>query len=204
MKKFVIHDIGNAERKQCVLNLAKDFPDLKILESIRTPWIENREQSSIIGCSLSHIECLRNSNEDVLVFEDDAKKRDSVIIPSMDDIPDDCGIVLLGGETENVSKADINGYFEVFPKFWGTHAIIYRKRIIEMGFREEAYRLLIGRPMGPMDKYNGLCWESIICLIMDHFKMKILRPKSMPFITQSLTSSREGIVVPERLAWIDL
>jgi hypothetical protein len=81
----------------------------------------------MIGCLESHIQILKNSKENVLIFEDDCE----FVSNSVDFFPLDFDIMCLG-TNENVEFELLDGkhYLRVF-RFWGTHALILRESAVK-------------------------------------------------------------------------
>jgi len=120
----VIHDGARADRCRNVADLYAAFgADLAVAPAVFPLWEQDGVTRAVRGCSLAHL------------F-------------SLDRVPADAGIVLLGGETESVGPRDAEGWHEVFPKFWGTHAVLYRAALAGTPFLLNAFSLLASNPVG--------------------------------------------------------
>jgi GR25 family glycosyltransferase involved in LPS biosynthesis len=131
-------------------------------------WEEDKNRRAVRGCSLSHLLAVRSllsQTESVLVFEDDAVPFEEGIAEwetAKTHIPNDAGIVLLGGETEEYGPPDEHGFRLVYPKFWGTQAVLYTEKLINTTFLLDAYEILASQNVGASQNYNGLCFESVL------------------------------------------
>jgi GR25 family glycosyltransferase involved in LPS biosynthesis len=83
----------------------------------------------MIGCTLSHLELLRNLNSDyITIFEDDCTLHGDLaeLNNFIRDAPD-FDILCLGTSETVESKPVDSKYVQIF-RFWGTHALIVKKR----------------------------------------------------------------------------
>jgi len=84
--------------------------------------------AGMIGCLESHIHILKESNKNVLIFEDDCE----FVSNSKEFYPLDFDILCLG-TNENVEFQYLENnkhYLQVF-RFWGTHALLLRQNAVK-------------------------------------------------------------------------
>lgn len=188
------------DRCALVGDLHKHIPSLKIFPAVKLEWERHPVMRATKGCSLSHLDIVRlhlRQNTPVFVLEDDA-----VVIPYgaqewnkiKDKIPQDAGIVLLGAETENYSLPDKNGFREVQPKTWGSHAVLYMPLLLETNFLAEAYRIIASNSMGE----TGFCYESVLHTVTAACGVKMYRPSEMVFTTAPSFSDRTSTMMQSR------
>ena len=206
----VIHDGARADRCRNVADLYAAFgADLAVAPAVFPLWEQDGVTRAVRGCSLAHLFALRDgltSDTDVAVFEDDVcEHAEGRRLFSLDHAPADAGIVLMGGETESVGPRDAEGWHEVFPKFWGTHAVLYRAALARTPFLLNAFSLLASNPVGNAPEgFVGLCYESVLCMALKGTGLKMLRPEVMPYTTTAGWSARESGPMPERSRFLDL
>ena len=83
----------------------------------------------IIGCTLSHLELLKNMNSDyIIIFEDDCTFHGELAeLHSFIKEAPEFDILCLGTSETVESKPVGNRYLQIF-RFWGTHALIVKKK----------------------------------------------------------------------------
>jgi len=206
----VIHDGARADRCRNVADLYAAFgADLAVAPAVFPLWESDRVTRAVRGCSLAHLFALREClapDTDVAVFEDDVcEHAEGRRLFSLERVPADAGIVLMGGETENVGPRDADGWREVFPKFWGTHAVLYRAALARTPFLLNAFSLLASNPVGNAPEgFTGLCYESVLCMALQGTGLKMVRPEVMPYTTTAGWSARESGPMPARSGFLDL
>jgi len=119
------------------------------------PWTYDKLTQGMVGCSMSHLEVLKNiyktSEKGVLLFEDDTQ----LIVPAtrlfeylnkIKEFTDDAlheernWDILLLGANEYVNSKPITQHIQRVNKFWGTHAMyIKRESIPEIVSTFESY-----------------------------------------------------------------
>lgn len=197
MVKYIIHRESRNDRKSNVAHLCSKLQDCNIVEALVTDFPENPQGKAIRGCCVSHLGIIKNflKDEPIMVLEDDA---DFVNMPNLDNIPNNAGIILLGGETERHLKYDDNWY-EILPPFFGTQCVVYypeyKKCLLD------AYELAATMNLGWGQK--TICLESLLLMSLQNSDLKIYRPKTMCFSTlQTLSESTGKIEEPRRKNWI--
>jgi len=85
--------------------------------------------SGIIGCTLSHLEVLKNMNTDaIVIFEDDCTFHgDLVELNNFIKNAPEFDILCLGTSETVESKLVDNKYVQIF-RFWGTHALLIKAK----------------------------------------------------------------------------
>jgi len=206
----VIHDGSRADRCRNVADLYDALgAELAVAPAVFPLWESDRVTRAVRGCSLAHLFALREClapDTDVAVFEDDVcEHAEGRRLFSLERVPADAGIVLMGGETENVGPRDADGWREVFPKFWGTHAVLYRAALARTPFLLNAFSLLASNPVGNAPEgFTGLCYESVLCMALQGTGLKMVRPEVMPYATTAGWSARESGPMPARSGFLDL
>ncbi len=202
-KAAVIHQSGKPERYPAGLIAA--VGNVRMQEALCPAWEAARENISIRGCSLSHLQALRRhaGGRPLLVLEDDAE-----MIPEHYDewldagpLPEDAGAVLLGGDiTHHRESAEHPGWHEVTGIYWGTHAVAYNAPALSRKeFLTNAYALLAGNQMGPAGNGFGLCYESVLLMALRRCGLKLYCRARHAFTTRAeLESTRSGTVMPPR------
>ena len=104
-------------------NYLDDFKDFK------HPLPDEPITPGMIGCLLSHMTILKETKEDILIFEDDCEYISDYSefirnVPKFD--------ILCLGTNENVDyKLEGNSNYVRIKQFWGAHAIIIKYSAIE-------------------------------------------------------------------------
>lgn len=104
-------------------NYLDDFKDFK------HPLPDETITPGMIGCLLSHMTILKETKEDILIFEDDCEYVSDYSefirnVPKFD--------ILCLGTNENVDyKLEGNSNYVRIKQFWGTHAILIKYNAIE-------------------------------------------------------------------------
>lgn len=203
MRTAVIHRPERLDRCKAVGALHDAFPDLALIVAQVPEWEQDKSARAVRGCSLSHLLGVRHfltPDAPALIFEDDAVAYAPGVAAwetVKDRIPADAGIVLLGGETEQVSPS--GEFREVLGKYWGTHAVLYMPALTRSPFLVEAYALLASRPVGqPSAGQLGLCYESVLLQAVYRSGLKVYRPEVMAYTTLESLSERDGVVAPPR------
>ena len=104
-------------------NYLDDFKDFK------HPLPDETITPGMIGCLLSHMTILKETKEDILIFEDDCEYVSDYSefirnVPKFD--------ILCLGTNENVDyKLEGNSNYVRIKQFWGSHAIIIKYSAIE-------------------------------------------------------------------------
>ena len=206
----VIHDGARADRCRNVADLYEALgADLTVAPAVFPLWEPDRVTRAVRGCSLAHLFAVRESltpETDVAVFEDDVcGHAEGRRLFSLDRAPADAGIVLMGGETESVGPRGADGWREVFPKFWGTHAVLYRAALARTPFLLNAFALLASNPVGNAPEgFVGLCYESVLCAALQGTGLRMYRPEVMPYAASEGWSAREGGRMAARTGFLDL
>lgn len=206
----VIHDGARADRARGVADLYEKFGDaLRVAGPVVPAWERDPFARSVRGCALAHLFAVRDglrADTDVVVFEDDVARYEAGQgEPDLSTLPADAGIVLLGAETESLGARAEGGWFEVLPKFWGTHAVLYRAELAATDFLLNALAILAANSTGSQtDGYVSLCYESVLCMAVRGCGVKIYRPEVMAYTTVGGWSSREACRMPARSRFLDL
>jgi GR25 family glycosyltransferase involved in LPS biosynthesis len=145
---YVIHLDSAKERLPIIENLEKDLKipitivsasdgsELWGSKELKHPWIFNTLTKGMVGCGLSHYNILSKVVEEgVLVLEDDAKvncahEEINTLLNDIREISKDDWDILLLGANEYIEHDRVNDAIHRVYKFWGTHALIVRKRCI--------------------------------------------------------------------------
>lgn len=197
----IIHLPEQEDRKSNVVDLAMLLGEAKIIHGAVPLWESHPSAKSVRGCALSHLNSLYNqkANEPLLVLEDDASLYKNIWQELQENkIPEDCGVLIIGGDCENF--IDSEGFFlKLQSPFYGSHAVWYNTPLLrERGFLTHAYQLLASSGMGDTDNYNGLCYESILMAALTKCGLNAYRPRTMMFTTIESKSSRLNEVMPPR------
>ena len=206
----VIHDGSRAERARNVADLYDRFGGaLSVAAPVVPRWEADAASCAVRGCALAHLFAVRDSlgpDTDGTVFEDDAARYDAGQGEAdLSTLPADAGIVLLGAETECLGGRTEGGWYEVKPKFWGTHAVLYRAALAKTGFLLNAFAILAANPTGgPREGGVSLCYESVLCMAVRGCGVKIYRPEVMAYTTTAGWSSRETGPMAARSRYLDL
>ncbi len=206
----VIHDGSRADRARNVADLYERLGGaLRVAGPFVPVWEQDPAARAVRGCALAHLFAVRDglrADTDVVVFEDDAARYEAGQgEPDLSTLPADAGIVLLGAETECLGARAEGGWFEVLPKFWGTHAVLYRAELAATDFLLNAFALLAANPTGGQkDGCVSLCYESVLCMAVRGCGVKIYRPEVMAYTTSGGWSSREACRVSARSRFLDL
>lgn len=204
----LIHDPLRLDRAKFVGALYEKFPDIHLVVAQQPAWETDPHNRALRGCMLSHLLAIKEisrlrPDENILVLEDDAELYApgwAEWVRSQGDVPEDAGIVLLGSETETHGPS-VNGFIEVLPKCFGSHAVIYTPQLIKRGFLQEAYAITAANRIGRSE--NGapsLCPESVMLMATGNVGLKVYRPRTMAFTAAPGFSSRESADVPARTA----
>lgn len=210
MRVYIIHNPHRLDRARCIADLFDLHPGMKLQPSITLPWETDKHDAAIRGCSLAHLEALTaGPPDDILILEDDAIPiKDGLALWDMvkDHIPRNAGVVVLGGETEAVSGSNEWGFRKVLPPLWGSHAILYRKNLLESSFITNAYKILATQKVGKAvpGASVGLCYESVIIQAVARAGLDIIRPSHMVYATKESTSDRSGELMEGRVRWMNL
>jgi len=193
MKTFIIHTFSQDDRINNVLKLASDYNETIITRGIVPSWIDEPFNRAVLGCSLSHLNIVQKyiNDDNILILEDDALLlSESVKDIESSEIPDDAGILLLGGDNvQNYSANNVGDtiYHEIFPPFYGTHAVWYNtNKLKNTDFLINAYKSLAMYPVGK----NGICYESVLLQGLANTGLKIYRPSTMLYSTIETFSLR--------------
>lgn len=206
----VIHDGSRADRARNVADLYERLGGaLRVAGPVVPVWEQDPAARAVRGCALAHLFAVRDglrAGADVVVFEDDAARHEAGQgEPDLSTLPADAGIVLLGAETECLGARAEGGWVEVLPKFWGTHAVLYRAELAATDFLLNAFALLAANPTGGRrEGCMSLCYESVLCMAVRGCGVKIYRPEVMAYTTVGGWSSREACRVPARSRFLDL
>ena len=131
MKTFIIHVYSEFERDTNVVKLANSYDEVSIIRGMVPNWVVDPFDRAVLGCSLSHLNILQNyiNEENVLILEDDAALlSENVKAVETSEIPEDAGILLLGGDNvPNYNNKNVENtiYHEIYPPFYGTQAVWY-------------------------------------------------------------------------------
>ena len=142
----IIHMSSASEREELVQRLEEIFGATRFeaivgstvkdkYEHLQHPVAGETKTNGIYGCIESHYQSLKelqNAPTDYVgVFEDDAiftaKKEE--LEDWLQSLPDDWDIALLG-TTEHVRRTKINEQVSRVKRFWGAHAVIFRKALL--------------------------------------------------------------------------
>lgn len=208
MKTAVIHRPERLDRCQNIAALHKLFPNLSLIHAQVPAWESDRMAMAVRGCSLSHLLGVRHllSDANLIIFEDDAVPFDRGIEiwnRANPRIPEDAGVVLLGGETEQVSGSGM--FRRVCGRFWGTHAVLHTPALAKSSFLLNAYEILASHPIGVANgPQTGLCYESVLLMAVERAGLKVYRPETMLFTTSDSASDRTGAMMPSRTRSLSL
>lgn len=196
MRSTVIHHPPRLDRAKHVAALHALLPGIVLTYAQAPEGEADPFNRAVRGCSLSHLlavtELLTPDSGGLLVLEDDAVPYEPGL-PGLStvaaDAPADAGIVLFGAETEQHGPKLENGYREVLPRYWGTHAVWYSPKLLSTPFLTNAYRVLASRAIGRNASVNGLCYESVLFLALIGTGLKIYRPATLAFTADSTERS---------------
>lgn len=194
MDSVVIHRTVRADRQPAVEKLAQQFPGLQVFEALTPKWEVSPHNMAVRGCSVSHLFIVRNYLKDkpLLVLEDDAEMLEDCNI-DLTNVPEDAGIILYGADVEEYGP-DQNGFREVLPKFWGSHAVVYLPKLLKTDFLLNALSTTSIYCLGRHRQGTGLCYESVLFLAMAKTGLKIYRPNKMGFTTiESVSDSGDNV-----------
>jgi len=193
MKTFIIHTYSQSDRNNNIIKLASDYDEVSIIRGIVPEWVKEPFDRAVLGCSLTHLNILQKYiNEDnILILEDDAfLLSENVKDIEISQIPEDAGILLLGGDNvPNYNKINVTGtvYHEIHPPFYGTHAVWYNTdRLRNTDFLTNSYKALATNAVGK----NGICYESVLLHGLLNTGLKIYRPANMLYSTIEVFSLR--------------
>jgi len=212
MEVNIIHLPSHTERAENAVNLCMLFGiyGAKITSAIVPTWEEDNSPRSVRGCSLSHLYSVYNTNNPILVLEDDASPRMDIWDDVWNDIlssptPDDCGILILGSETcENYIPSD-DLFVKVLPPFFGTHAILYNTVLLKQrNFLLHAYQILASNKMGDSGDIHGIFYESVLIQALHQSGLSAYRPKKLPFTTIENISTRDGELLQPNSKSLDI
>jgi hypothetical protein len=197
MKTFIIHVADHTDRDLNVIKLASDYEEVTIIRGIVPEWVEDLYNRSVLGCSLTHLSILEKyiDIDHILILEDDATIiKDNIDKITKSKIPDDAGIILVGGDNvPNYSHTAFKDtiYHEVYPPFFGTQAVWYNMcELRKTNFLVNAYRSLATLPVGR----GGICYESVLAQGLNNTGLKIFRPVGMLYSTIPSRSSRDQTI----------
>lgn len=209
-KSVIIHQSHRKDRFPGALREA--LGNCQLQEALCPKWEASRENISVRGCSLSHLHALRHHGQDgkpILILEDDAE-----IIPAhyeewldIDELPPDCGAVLLGGNVHGFKAAkDHPGWYEVYGTFWGSQAVVYNQPVLKgTDFLVNAYIYLASNQIGPAGNGTGLCYEYVLRMALQAAGLKLYCRERHAFTTRAeLESTRSGGTIPARHAALKL
>jgi len=209
-KSVIIHQSHRKDRFPGVLRSA--LGNCQLQEALCPEWEASRENISVRGCSLSHLHALRHHGQDgkpILILEDDAE-----IIPAhyeewlgIDQLPPDCGAVLLGGNVHGFKAAEAHpGWYEVYGTFWGSQAVVYNQPVLKgTDFLVNAYIYLASNQIGPAGNGTGLCYEYVLRKALQATGLKLYCRERHAFTTRAeLESTRSGTTIPARHASLKL
>jgi hypothetical protein len=186
----IIHMSQRTDREKFINDIKDYFPKVKIFNAItaKNANMLNENCDFGAGCTASHFMAIHESNKDepLLVLEDDAvldKKKYKQFL-SLGNLPEDCGIILLG--SDKLKKTNQN-WTHVENDFCGTHALIYMPIIHKTKFLENAWRYLFFFPKEGSDSWLT---EAILRIVIKSVNLKIYRPKVLPFTAGESFSDR--------------
>ena len=109
-------------------NYLEDFKDFK------HPLPDETITPGMIGCLLSHMTILKETKEDILIFEDDCEllATRTQIYDFIEGAPPHD--ILLLGATEYVESA-VEGAYRKVGRFWGTHALILSEKAMRAAIK---------------------------------------------------------------------
>lgn len=196
LQSCIIHKSSRKDREPLVEDLKKLIEGTRVLEAKTPLWESSPHNIAVRGCTLSHLSAVKSfitPTTAVLILEDDAVVimdhfAEFLDIP-LDKYPKDAGAILLGGDTELYSSADEYGFREVFPKFWGSQAVLYLPKLAMSNFLLNSFELSASMCLGRSDAAQGLCYESVLLQGLSSVGLKLYRPTKMPFTTQAETLS---------------
>lgn len=205
LQVVIIHRFGDAERYENLRRLVADFPGAIVLPADTADWECTKERRATRGCALSHLNAVNRyltPNTAVLVLEDDAVYRGPrpVRIP-LDNLPSDAGAIALGGDTEATGLVR-GDWYEVVPKWWGSHAVVYLPILGAQGWLDEAALQLTAVPSMAGD--GGACYESALLTSLKAVGSRCYRHKHHTFTTLPTMSSRTGQFMDARSTTLDL
>lgn len=190
MQTRIIHCARRTDRIKNIASLIHHFPKADIYPAKEPRHEATQHNKAMLGCALSHLDLIGKSDGTVLVLEDDATLEGEM--PDLSTLPDDAAAILLGGEAYTYGE-DENGWREIFPKYFGTQAIIYTAKAKEC--LKEAYRVIAESGLGRQEGASRICFESLLM----NAGMKIYRPSGeIPFSTLEDLSETRGQVLPPR------
>jgi len=192
----VIH--RTASRHRYPKKLLELVGNARILEAICPDWDASDTNNSIRGCSLSHLAATQMDHltrMPMLVLEDDAE-----VVPEnyekwlrLDDFPDDCGAILLGGDIKSAIERP-DGWWEV-RDFFGSQAVVYNLPLLDKTpWLQYAYAQLASQQVGPVGpRQIGTCYEHILWHAINACGLKTYCRENHAFTTRDdLVSTRSG------------
>jgi len=199
METHIIHCARRTDRIKNIANLMHHFPDAEIYNAQEPLHETSQHNKAMLGCALSHLDVIGKFVKDspVMVLEDDASFEGEM--PKIYTAPEDATALLLGGEAYNYGE-DEKGWREIFPKYFGTQAIVYMPAAREC--LEKAYRVIAESGLGRQQGAKRICFESLLL----NAGMKIYRPSAaVPFSTlEDISETRCEVTPPRpRMAAVD-
>lgn len=183
MKSVIIHRQQRTDRIHAMAQLLAAFPAAQVLEAKVPEWESTPHNIAVRGCTISHLSAVKaflTHQSPLMVFEDDAVPRPGHDL-RLEQLPADAGIVIYGGDVEHYGDADDHGFREVFPKYWGTHAVLYTSALCSTAFLLNALEIAASSCVGQHPHLPGLCLESILLLALNGTGLKMYRPQNMGF-----------------------
>jgi hypothetical protein len=186
----IIHMSQRTDREKFINDIKDYFPNAKVFNAItaKNANMLNENCDFGAGCSASQLMAIHESNKDepLLVLEDDAvldKKKYKQFL-ALGNPPEDCAVILLGGDKLSKTK---ESWTEVNETFCGGHAIVYMPIIHKTKFLENFWRYLFFFPKEGPDSWIT---EAILRIVVKSINLKIYRPKVLPFTAAESFSDR--------------
>ena len=205
MKVSIIHDANRVDRAGNVAAIYAEYKHVVIEPALYVPWEKDINSRAVRGCALAHLNAVKHNlkNKEVkrlLVLEDDVVRVPGVELPNAP-FPKDAAAILVGAETEEHGPIINDTWVTVYPRFWGSHGVIYNMDVIrESNWLLHAYEALASNPIGTptVPGIAGLCYESVMFLACDASETLMYRPIDMLYETEESISSRDGEVMEAR------
>lgn len=199
MTTKIIHKLDRIDRIPFVAELMRLVPGAEPVPARVPTWGIDPSSIAIRGNGLSvfhSVIAFLRKDDPLLLLEDDAK-----IIPQgwekfcENTIPDDAGIVVLGGDVEKYEES--LGYFrKILPPFFGSHAVWFSPKLLQTNFVLNGFAIMAEVPLTKQP--GGICIESVLLMALHGTGLAAYRPEMMAFTTHSSLSDTFNQVSPIR------
>ncbi len=188
----IIHREKDRERIPLINKVREYLPDSRVVGAFEPNWELMQDVRAIRGVSVSQLKAYTLFGDDTqchLNLEDDA-----VVVPAglqelqdLDELPEDCGILLVGSETPNAFRS--GNFYEVAAPFHGAHGVLFNTPVLsKTHFMLHAWELLSTTHMAD----SACCLEGLLDTAVKRVGLRIYRMDRMAFATSGGFSSRTG------------